>query len=330
MARTSRSNPLGLAGLHEEDERLYRAVLRGSGLDRAQLAEVTGLSRAALDAAIHRFAERGLVRDTDGLVTAIPPDRALGTVLREETERARAAAARVDDLRNLLPSLVSEYLASKQRGGSSAEVHAVQGVHVPSLLKALAADHPGDLLWMRPDQWRLSASAEMDAWVREAIDAGRTSRALYPAHVLEVAPDTIRTRAAGGEHVRILASVPSRLAVLGGTVALLPERWGENSPRLLVVREHSIVGAVTALFEGLWERAMAVPGFGGLDEVQGADGSRQLLLHQLAQGAKDEQIARALGLSLRTVRRRVAEVMAELGAGSRFQAGVEAVRRGWI
>ena len=45
---------------------------------------------------------------------------------------------------------------------------------------------------------------------------------------------------------------------------------------------------------------------------------------------KDEQIARALGMSVRTVRRRVADLMDELGADSRFQAGVEAVRRGWI
>jgi DNA-binding NarL/FixJ family response regulator len=57
---------------------------------------------------------------------------------------------------------------------------------------------------------------------------------------------------------------------------------------------------------------------------------QRLLLSQLAGGAKDEQIARALGLSVRTVRRRVAELLVELGADSRFQAGVEAVRRGWI
>jgi DNA-binding NarL/FixJ family response regulator len=55
-----------------------------------------------------------------------------------------------------------------------------------------------------------------------------------------------------------------------------------------------------------------------------------LLLLELAGGAKDEQIARALGMSVRTVRRRVADLMDELGADSRFQAGVEAVRRGWI
>jgi DNA-binding NarL/FixJ family response regulator len=35
-------------------------------------------------------------------------------------------------------------------------------------------------------------------------------------------------------------------------------------------------------------------------------------------------------MSVRTVRRRVADLMDDLGADSRFQAGVEAVRRGWI
>jgi DNA-binding NarL/FixJ family response regulator len=54
------------------------------------------------------------------------------------------------------------------------------------------------------------------------------------------------------------------------------------------------------------------------------------LLRQLAAGAKDEQIARTLGLSLRTVRRRVAGLLIELGVDTRFQAGVEAVRRGWL
>ena len=57
---------------------------------------------------------------------------------------------------------------------------------------------------------------------------------------------------------------------------------------------------------------------------------RRFLLQQLAAGAKDEQIARSLGVSLRTVRRRVSEPVDELGVENRFQAGVEAVRRGWI
>ena len=54
------------------------------------------------------------------------------------------------------------------------------------------------------------------------------------------------------------------------------------------------------------------------------------LLALMAAGLKDEVVARQLGLSLRTVRRRIARLMDELGADTRFQAGIEAARRGWL
>ena len=67
-----------------------------------------------------------------------------------------------------------------------------------------------------------------------------------------------------------------------------------------------------------------------LDRGEARPDLRRFLLRQLASGAQDEQIARTLGISLRTVRRRVADLLIELGVDSRFQAGVEAVRRGWL
>ncbi|HVF52350.1 MAG TPA: LuxR C-terminal-related transcriptional regulator [Actinomycetota bacterium] len=50
----------------------------------------------------------------------------------------------------------------------------------------------------------------------------------------------------------------------------------------------------------------------------------------LAQGLTDDAIARRLGLAKRTYRRRLDNLLAELGARSRFQAGAMAVQRGWI
>ena len=87
--------------------------------------------------------------------------------------------------------------------------------------------------------------------------------------------------------------------------------------------------ALTLLLVGVWETAWPVPGLAGRPYDAGTGGQR-LLLSQLAGGAKDEQIARAMGLSVRTVRRRVADLLDELGVSSRFQAGAEAVRRGWL
>jgi DNA-binding NarL/FixJ family response regulator len=47
----------------------------------------------------------------------------------------------------------------------------------------------------------------------------------------------------------------------------------------------------------------------------------------MATGAKDEAIARQLGLSPRTVRAEITALVAGLGAKSRFQAGCLLVRR---
>lgn len=45
---------------------------------------------------------------------------------------------------------------------------------------------------------------------------------------------------------------------------------------------------------------------------------------------KDEVAARAMGVSVRTFRGYVADLMARLGAADRFQVGARAKERGWI
>jgi hypothetical protein len=321
--------PLALAGLEPGDERVYRRLLRASGTSRRHISEVIGLTGPELDAVLDRFIAAGLVYLVDDEVRAEPPLQALGRVAQAETARLRDEHQVVEALRNLIPGFVLDHSASQRHGGQAeVSVQAVVTGDVVELIRALIEETTGDLLWFRPDQWRLPVSEDIDPVVREALASGRRSRALYPARALEEAPDVLRGRAEAGEVIRVVASVPSRIAVFGATVALIPDMWGESTGRRLVVREDSLVGALTALFEQMWERAMTVPGLdGGIDDPTG---ERRLLLVQLARGAKDEQIARALGLSLRTVRRRVADIMADLGADSRFQAGVEAVRRGWI
>jgi len=57
-------------------------------------------------------------------------------------------------------------------------------------------------------------------------------------------------------------------------------------------------------------------------------GLQRQILQLLAEGAKDETIARMLGISVRTCRRHVAEIMASLDAVSRFQAGANAALLG--
>lgn len=323
-------SPLGVLGFSARQEDLYRLLLRNSGGSLADLAALAGLRVGELREQVSRFAGVGIVElREDDVVVARPPQEALGRLINEETRRVRSRGEQLDAVRQLLPSLYADHLAASAPTGQPVPVETVEGGDLLQLMRSLSAASTGDLLWMRPDPWKPGHRSELDALVIELLRAGRRSRAVCSAEVLHRAPEMIRARVEAGEHVRIMAEVPTRLAVFGTTAALLGQQFGRADERRLVLRQQSMVAAMTHLFEALWEKALAVPVLEGQRYDEGSNGQR-LLLRQLAGGAKDEQIARSLGLSVRTVRRRVADLLDELGAESRFQAGAEAVRRGWL
>jgi DNA-binding NarL/FixJ family response regulator len=321
-------SPLGVLGFSARQESLYRLVLRNSGSTLSELAALAGLPVGEFREQMTRFAGVGVVELHDDVVVARPPQEALGRLINEEARRVQSRGKQLDAVRTLLPSLHADHLASSAPKGQPVPVEVVADGDIAQLVRSLSAASTGDLLWLRPDPWHAD-SAELDAWVIDLLRSGRRSRAIYQVQVLHRAPELIRVRAEAGEHVRILAEVPGRLAVLGSTAAMMGEEFGTHDGRRLVLRQPGVVAAMAAMFEALWEKALAVPVLDGQRYDEGTSGQR-LLLRQLAGGAKDEQIARALGLSVRTVRRRVAELLDELGADSRFQAGAEAVRRGWL
>lgn len=93
----------------------------------------------------------------------------------------------------------------------------------------------------------------------------------------------------------------------------------------LVFGDSLVHRAALPLFESLWARATPV-GSPGSPLV--AD--QRELLGLLASGLKDETIARRLGVHVHTARRRITRMLEELGADTRFQAGVQAAIRGWL
>jgi DNA-binding Lrp family transcriptional regulator len=316
---------LGFTGVQEE---LYRIVLRNSGSSLSAIAPMLGTTVPQLRERLAPVLAAGLVEINGHTVVAVSPDLALARLITDETRRLRSVGEQLEALRGLLPTLTAEHLTSTAPKGDPVTLERVEAGDVAQLIRSLSASSTGELLWLRPDPWLLLHSREIDEWVVDLVRAGRRSRAIYPSRILEAAPDAVRARSEAGEHVRVLADVPFRIAIMGSSGALMSESFGVHDARL-VIRQSAMIGALTMLFENLWERAMPVPGLDGSSRGDRAS-DRRMLLDQLAAGAKDEQIARALGLSLRTVRRRVADVLEELGAGSRFEAGVEAVRRGWL
>lgn len=317
---------MAVLGFDAAAEELYRTLLRRTPITVGDLAAAVRRPPEQVRAAVRQFTGVGLADLHGETVVAGAPDQALSRVIEDERRRLRSVQTQLDALRRMLPTFEAEHRAGGLHERDMVGIEVVAHDRIVEVVQRLTARATGDLLWIRPDQWRIPEGRAVDAWVAELLRSGRRSRVIYPARALEEAPEAVRRRAELGEHVRLMADVPGRLAVLGDA-AILREELSGATGRVLVLRQPALVGLARALFEELWQRALAVP---GLERDGAQTTSRRLLLERLARGAKDEQIARELGLSLRTVRRRVAEVLDELGADSRFQAGVEAVRRGWI
>lgn len=315
-------------GLVLGDERfahLYLQVLPGSNRRVEQVAASLVIRPERLLEQLAPLIELDIVTVEDGVLHVVDPVTATRYALAEQSSWLARASRDLLRIADALPALAD--------GGESqiGDEEMIDGdvsadSDVPSLISRWIEEKRGDLCFLRPDQWRFPSESEMAVAVGNAIRDGARVRAIYPARALTEAPQLLRTRAEIGEEIRVVPQVLTRMAVVGPRRAVVPEPLGVGSRRV-VIRQPAIVGMLQAYFDELWESASRVE---GRDGRLGQLDQRRLLLAELADGVKDEQIARDLDLSLRTVRRRVASLMSELGVDTRFQAGVEAVRRGWL
>ncbi|GAA2711358.1 MULTISPECIES: LuxR family transcriptional regulator [Streptomyces] len=128
--------------------------------------------------------------------------------------------------------------------------------------------------------------------------------------------------------IRVARVPPLQALVVDGRAALVVAESAVGR-RASVIRLPEVLHTLQTLFESVW--ANAVPAgeplvFGDRDRAALA---RQVL-GALRAGVTDEVAARELAVSVRTYRRYVAEIMALLGASSRFQAGVRAAELGLL
>lgn len=152
----------------------------------------------------------------------------------------------------------------------------------------------------------------------------------------EAVIEAIEVRIAAGDQVRVADGLPFSGIVADDRAVLLDlSRHDGSGDGSFVARRAAAVRAMIALFEVAFE--MSTPMATALSVLSDPDGSGVPLeprdakvLGLLAIGASDQMIARQLDVSTRTVERRVRYLMEHLGASTRFQAGVQAARRGWI
>ncbi|SDP48478.1 hypothetical protein SAMN04489867_2624 [Pedococcus dokdonensis] len=149
-------------------------------------------------------------------------------------------------------------------------------------------------------------------------------RTIYPMDIMdtEAGRAWVRSFAEAGEEQRLSLLPPSEFAIFDEHSLVAVGEWGNPESQYVLVREPMVIAAFIELFDRAFERALPVV------RDHEADEDDQRLLKLLGLGLKDESIARYLGCSLRTVRRRVAALMAAHGVQTRFQLGLAAATGG--
>lgn len=322
---TPAASPWAAVGVSAFDEVLYQAILNQPDAGAAGWALLTGASPARVREACNRLLTHGLLQPPDSMggLRAVDPRVAIRALIRRRETESELLAATAEEM-------ATAYEAGLLREEPSrlVEVASGEGAIAARLEEMYArAEHEVCLFDTPPYLAPPAPQVDLQA---DLLSRGIVSRGIYSATGLE--DPKVLSRALSmvelGEQARVLPTVPLKLLVVDGCRALLPLTASAAGGYCAVVVWHSAVTeALQKLFELAWQQATPLGqpvADGELTEEE------RTLTRLLAAGMKDEAVARHLGVSLRTLRRRVSDLQERLGAASRFQLGMRAAQRGWV
>lgn len=324
-------------GIDATASAVYRAMLEAPAADVDELSRELRLTEDDVRRVLDTLADSALLepsRTTPGTFRVVDPKVALERALQQEESELVRKQQRLEASKAKAALLLTEF----ERPGrvESGDVH--RSVTVTGLdaiqheLEILAHDLRADLRSVVPGGAQsaaaLAAARPLDA---DVLGRGVQMRTLYQDSVRND-PATIeyaRWLTERGAQVRTAPLLPPRLLLFDHRIAMIPLKPADTRAGALRTEDPAVVKNFAAMFEQAWE--MAVPL--GADRTPDADDLAPMereVLKLLASGITDEAASRRLGVSMRTVRRQMAALMERLGASSRFEAGINAARRGWL
>lgn len=207
------------------------------------------------------------------------------------------------------------------------------------------------------EPWKPASPAELTVRAHALLAAGADDTVCFRNHALREDPLTIALREAAAQRrssagrtgrirliygedalgdpadaelhlergalVRLGRAMPPGAMLLTATGAIVTTRAEGDGH--VVVHDPAVLRTLRSLADLLWQRAEPLPA-----RAEPPSPAERELLHMLTEGLTDQAVARRLGMSERTVRRLMAQLMERLNARSRFEAGVRAVEHGWI
>lgn len=323
-------------GIDPDEEHAYQVLLGHPRSTLAEMADLTGWERPRLSALVRALEIHGLItRLPTRPVRYLPlrPDQAVNALIAERQhslERIREWAEGVTS--SLHTALEPQHAADVIEivGGNTAIRQVLTQLERGAEHNVMIIDRPP----YSPGRPQQINEVELDGLRR-----GVRYRTIYDRSAVDY-PNRIGQIAAyidAGEHARVLEDAPFKLALVDGKAAFMPLRVPapDEDPNLATaacIYQSPVLQGLVLCFESLWERAVEL---NPTDQPatlsdHGLTSRDQKILLLLASGSSDQAIARQLGVAKRTVARYVSGIMKQLDSRTRFQAGMQAVKRGWL
>jgi hypothetical protein len=258
---------------------------------------------------------------------AVPPPQGRSLVaVRDDGTHDRLEAL----LRELAAQADAWQLQLAAATNGEPPLHAGEGVprisrgerEIKATLRGLVSSATTSLAWSRSadDHTRWGGIGAVSRSTCESLAVnlviGCSAAGLAPAlaHFAEAEGNGAQIRAIA------LADLPCECLVVDGKVGCVATNDATGEPILHETRELSVVRTLASSFALAWRAGSPLAQLAALAGEGDAEMKREIV-RLLADGAKDETIARSVGVSLRTCRRHVAEILSLVSATSRFQAG---------
>ena len=326
-------------GLDKAAGAVYRALLAEGG-GPADLSLITGLSEGDIRAALGTLVGLNLVRapaDTSDDWHPLRPELRLAALTRQ----AEADLLRMTHQLAVLQATATAAAAAATAAaaGSARLRHTAVPVEPletgqEALAEAgrLAAHATTEYLQVMPSGLESVAALHGDLTLHKAAALrGVRVKALYHDSTRRdpAAFGHVRRAAQAGTEVRTGPMLPPPMVICDRKVLLIPA--AEDQPETaLCIREPSIVAVLGTTFDNSWDTATPLDTAPERDGPEILTAAEQTLLQLAGAGLTDDAAASRLGVSGRTVARRMENLMRALKATSRFQAGLNAARNGWL
>jgi len=316
--------PFDILGISESEEHVYRWLLSHAGATVQQVARALSLPVRGAQHVLDAIEARGMAThspERPRKYLPSPPDMAVEALILHHEGELQRARVEAKDLQGRLES-------ARSRNASPVLVELITSREAEwQAFDQMQRAARSEVLFFERAPLRLTrVEVEDDYATQYKMHAkGISYRCIVDAEFLTLpgVAASVQRSMRNGQEYRVVPELPSKLVLVDRRIALVPLNPKDAGGHVLLVRASALLDTLYALFEMLWRSAAPVY----LSNMDGAtaasDSAKPIdeLLTLLTMGINDKTIASELDLSMRTLNRRVSELMSALGARSRFQAG---------